>query len=1084
VCCQLILAASAASLLLVLWSATGSGATPPPTASSTELRILAAARPFPFVGQVDVSAQDGKAAVPSLSAVPRALWGRIAFESDRHGDFDLFVQALDGTPAVPLVTQAGNDYTPSFSPDGRRLVFASDHSGNTELYLREADGQVRNLSNHPGEDFHPAWWPDGSRIIFTSDRSGQFQIYSVRPDGSDLHRIGYIDAHAVHPRVSPDGLRIVYMRSSVTLLICEWNWDVWLMDADGSNQQRLTTNILADYYPSWSPDGSQITYTSCVLFDSDLYLFDLSSGYNWPVTNWFWVNEWGSVFGPDGEWLAFSTDLTGNVEVALIGTGGGDAYNLTAHPANDLAASWTGSDVVIPPTHTPTPSPTPTPTPEITYSISGRVTGVSSNPVSGVTIHDGAGHMATTDGDGHYTLNGLAAGTYTLTPSKSGYTFAPPSRTVSVPPNQTDQDFLGRRPPIVLVHGWKGLGEETRRCSEGVSRFDGPGVVNTFDAIAKWLEEADYDVWIAHLDTGPLFTPPIEVNAQCLRQQIQQVLDTPDTQHDQVILVAHSMGGLVSRACLNLNDCRDNVAALYTLGSPHAGVNWGFLTKLLVYYRLPIAGDVFCALQPAACQFTTDGMLQFNLLNPNRDSIAYRFVGGTKTPFPLGWLLWLSDGFNDGLVGSYSAVGWLYPAKLNAVLGSAAGRYWTNETHSANIGYPSYFEASGGRESQAFRCISWLLGDRSWADCAEATDLALAATQAKPALSAITTDVAGHLASGKSVSHTLQVDTSDHSLFYLSWITGTLSFTLTQPSGQVITPAYADAHPDVVTYATSLEGDAMPPSAAYAFTTTVPGLYTATIGVDDMGSGGTDYLLFAALETTRTFSVTTDTDLYQVGQTATFTGSLQGPAGNIAGATVQATLVRSDGVTDTLALTDLGGGMYAATYTIPDMPGYLQVTFTAVGDDGGMAFTRQVEELLSIAPHAAQLAGTYADRLEDRDGDGFDDTLALDVGVTATEVGTYTLSADLVGAGQIVAHAVEYAVLASGTQTVTIGFDGWDIRRSRADGPYSVTHVYLVDLGVGSIPAQILDDVWVTAPYEWQDFGFKSLHLPLTLRSH
>ena len=80
---------------------------------------------------------------------------------------------------------------------------------------------------------------------------------------------------------------------------------------------------------------------------------------------------------------------------------------------------------------------------EPTYSISGRVTDGSGNPISDVTISDGAGHTATTDSNGNYTLSGLAVGTYTITSSKSGYTFSPASCTVSVPPDATGQDFTG-----------------------------------------------------------------------------------------------------------------------------------------------------------------------------------------------------------------------------------------------------------------------------------------------------------------------------------------------------------------------------------------------------------------------------------------------------------------------------------------------------------------------------------------------------------------------------------------------------------------------------------------------------------------
>jgi hypothetical protein len=143
-----------------------------------------------------------------------------------------------------------------------------------------------------------------------------------------------------------------------------------------------------------------------------------------------------------------------------------------------------------------------------------------------------------------------------------------------------------------------------------------------------------------------------------------------------------------------------------------------------------------------------------------------------------------------------------------------------------------------------------------------------------------------------------------------------------------------------------------------------------------------------------------------------------------------------------------------------------------------------VEELLTVAPRDARLTGTYADRAKDEDGDGFNDALLLDVGLAATRVGTYTLSADLVASGQTIAHATTYTMLVRGTPTVTLRFDGRDIRRERVDGPYSVTNVYLLDLGISGLPAGIADDVWKTADYHWQDFGHANLYLPLILRAY
>jgi PKD repeat protein len=627
--------------------------------------------------------------------------------------------------------------------------------------------------------------------------------------------------------------------------------------------------------------------------------------------------------------------------------------------------------------------------------------------------------------------------------------------------------------PVILVHGWHHAGDF--RCSDGVQPLSGDVSHNDFGDMAYWFEDIGYDVWIANYDTGSQGTPVIEDNAQCLEEQVAEVRERTGR---KVILVAHSLGGLVSRACLNSKGCRDNVAALYTMGSPHGGFN--ALTMANIIIPVQLIDDFLwldCLNHPAGCQVAR-GMFWFNESNPNRHGVDYGFIGGRKTPFLRERLLWPSEGRNDGTIGCYSAVGWNYPWGVNAVPGPGAKRCWTDETHSQGLAYPSYFEAYPPDEpySQAFRCIiAWLLGEQPvLADCYPASREAPSAIKEGPVLSASTVEVTGHLDNDQSENHPLQVDSSDYSLFYLSWLTGTLSFTITQPNGQVITPEYAAAHPEVVTYTMGLGDGATSSFAAYAFATTVPGLHTVTIGADDVGSDGTDYCVFAALETDRTMSIATDLDMYQAGDTAIFTGTLQGPSGGIAGANVQARLIRMDGVTETLLFNDLGSGVYGASYTVPDVPGYLGATFTAIGDDGGTAFTRQVNDLLAIAPHNAQLAGTYADRLEDGDGDGFYETLALDVGVAATEAGTYTLSADLVVAEQTVAHAVYYGILTNGTQTVTLRFDGSDIFQSQVSGPYTVTNLYLVDLGAGGIPAEMAYDVWVTAAYDWHDFGIQA----------
>src|SRR5688572_13502857 len=84
---------------------------------------------------------------------------------------------------------------PSWSPDGRRLVFQSDRHGSTELYVIDADGNnERRLTFNGGDDTHPSWSPDGQWIVFDSNRDGSWNLYLMRPDGSGERRLTYRQA--------------------------------------------------------------------------------------------------------------------------------------------------------------------------------------------------------------------------------------------------------------------------------------------------------------------------------------------------------------------------------------------------------------------------------------------------------------------------------------------------------------------------------------------------------------------------------------------------------------------------------------------------------------------------------------------------------------------------------------------------------------------------------------------------------------------------------------------------------------------------------------------------------------------------
>ena len=87
----------------------------------------------------------------------------------------------DGTNPVQLTRHEDDDWVPSFSPDGTRIAFHSNRSGNFEIYTINVDGSnLTRLTDHPADDFAPEWSPDGSRIVFHSDRDNNPEIYTHR----------------------------------------------------------------------------------------------------------------------------------------------------------------------------------------------------------------------------------------------------------------------------------------------------------------------------------------------------------------------------------------------------------------------------------------------------------------------------------------------------------------------------------------------------------------------------------------------------------------------------------------------------------------------------------------------------------------------------------------------------------------------------------------------------------------------------------------------------------------------------------------------------------------------------------------
>ncbi len=306
---------------------------------------------------------------------------QIVFISQRDGHFrddipgipklpasEIYVMDADGGNLRRLTNDPGSDSAPSWSPDGKWIVFVSDRDGHvdangwptSEIYVMDADGgNPRNLTNSPERDSSPSWSPDGKRIAFESDRDAgredphNYEIYVMDADGNNPQNLTNSPEEDRYPSWSPDGRRIVFsaVRDGHFKNNLDITSEIYVMDADGGNQQRLTENRNNDWNPVWSPDGKRIAFDADRKGDFvkfDIYVMDADGGNQQKLTNhraWDGSPTWS----PDSKRIAFYSLRDGNAEIYVMDADGGNQQKLTNHASSDASPAWLNSPFSVSP---------------------------------------------------------------------------------------------------------------------------------------------------------------------------------------------------------------------------------------------------------------------------------------------------------------------------------------------------------------------------------------------------------------------------------------------------------------------------------------------------------------------------------------------------------------------------------------------------------------------------------------------------------------------------------------------------------------------------------------------------------------
>jgi TolB protein len=265
-----------------------------------------------------------------LGVVP----GRIAFQTNRDGNNEIYVMNGDGTGLTNLTNNPADDVVPTWSPDGKKIAFSSNRDGNNEIYVMNTDGsRLTRLTDTSGDDFGPAWSPDGKKIAFLSNRDGNDEIYVMNADGSAQINLSNDPAGQGTPTWSPDGTEISFDAGHDDV------YDIYKMSADGSGVSRVMNYPGPDFWPAWSSVGSQIAFTTGRDGKLDIYVMNTDGTDQMNLTN-DPSDDSGPRWSPEGKQIIFWSNRDGNNELYAMDTDGSNPVRLTNNPADDTWPSW------------------------------------------------------------------------------------------------------------------------------------------------------------------------------------------------------------------------------------------------------------------------------------------------------------------------------------------------------------------------------------------------------------------------------------------------------------------------------------------------------------------------------------------------------------------------------------------------------------------------------------------------------------------------------------------------------------------------------------------------------------------------
>ncbi len=255
---------------------------------------------------------------------------KIIFASDRNGSEDIYSMNLDGSELIQLTDHPGQDNYPAVSPDGKKIAYTSDINGTWQIMVMNWDGNDKTqLTSNPWRSGYPTWSFDGRFIYFEVYQDGDWEIYRINSDGSDLKRLTFnpgIDDW--HPAGHPFQYKVIYESGN------KGNEDLYVMDYNGENSERISGINMRKRAPAISIDGKLIAFMSYEGNNSSISTMD-GNGENIKMVSGSLINCGHPCFSPDNNYIAFECTIDGQQEIYITNPDGSNPTRLTNAAGND-----------------------------------------------------------------------------------------------------------------------------------------------------------------------------------------------------------------------------------------------------------------------------------------------------------------------------------------------------------------------------------------------------------------------------------------------------------------------------------------------------------------------------------------------------------------------------------------------------------------------------------------------------------------------------------------------------------------------------------------------------------------------------